>query len=157
MANMIHTKKDDLTSKHVHEHADYEYYEYKVVRRKIGKQCVVSVYEVPPGKAAYPYHWHTCNEEVFYILSGTGILKEPEGERAVAAGDFLYFPAEESGAHKLINTSEKEMLVYIDFDTKNEVDITFYPDSKKIGIWGKNTNLNILFSQEDEKEYYDSE
>ena len=41
----------------------------------------VSIYEVPPGKSAVPYHYHLRNEEVFFILSGTGLLKSPKGSR----------------------------------------------------------------------------
>lgn len=40
------------------------------------------------------------------------------------------------GAHKLTNTSKTENLVYIDFDVIHDLDVTVYPDSNKIGIWG---------------------
>ena len=30
---------------------------------------------VPPGKAAFPLHHHHANEEHFFVLSGTGILR----------------------------------------------------------------------------------
>ena len=53
---------------------------------------MVSVYEIPPMKAAYPYHFHHNNEETFYIISGEGILRTPNGEREVGAGDLLFFP-----------------------------------------------------------------
>src|SRR5690606_31385298 len=102
--------------------------------------CKISLYEIPPQKAAYPYHYHTKNEEAFYILQGSGLLKTPEGERPVAAGDLIFFPANEKGAHKLTNTSETEMLIYLDFDTHNDLDVAFYPDSGKIGVWGQGIN-----------------
>ena len=35
---------------------------------------VVSVYEIPPLKSAYPYHYHHKNEETLYIISGKGVL-----------------------------------------------------------------------------------
>ena len=38
------------------------------------KNTLVSVYEIPPKKAAYPYNFHHNNEETFYIISGEGIL-----------------------------------------------------------------------------------
>ena len=44
------------------------------------------------------------------------------------------------GAHKLTNTSETEPLVYLDFDTKNGINVCFYPDSGKIGVRGKEVN-----------------
>lgn len=126
-----------------------------IVGKEDSEHFDVSIYEVPPGKAAVPYHYHMRNEEVFFILSGTGLLKSPEGERTVTAGDFLYFPSNESGAHKLTNMSETELLVYADFDIKHDPEIAFYPDSNKVGIFGKGTRL--IFPISKQVGYYDGE
>jgi len=53
-----------------------------------GKLCVC-FYTLQPGKANYPYHYHTGAEEVFYIISGHGTLKTPEGEQNVSEGDVV--------------------------------------------------------------------
>ena len=155
MSKIIHTKAVDVAYKHKDEHEGYEYYRRELVPRGFARQCTVSIYEIPPGKAAYPYHYHTQNEESFYIISGRGILKTPSGEKTVTAGDFLFFPADEEGAHKLTNASDKESLVYLDYDTSNDIDVAFYPDSEKIGIWGK--NINQLYKINDQVEYYKDE
>lgn len=76
---------------------------------------VVNVYKIPPLKSAYPYHYHYKNGETFYIISGKGVLKTPNGERTVEAGELLFFPTGEAGTHKLTNCCEAENLVYIDF------------------------------------------
>jgi len=83
------------------------------------------------------YEYHYQSEEVFYIISGTGLLKTPEGEYLVKQGDILAFPAYEKGAHKLTNTSNTENLVYIDFDTYHTLDISFMPESNKKVIYGQ--------------------
>ena len=113
------------------------------------------VYEIPPGKSAYPYHYHLKNEETFFILKGEGLLKTPEGEKTVRPGDFLFFPADESSAHKLTNSSDREMLVYIDFDVVHDLDVAVYPDSGKIGIWGK--EVNRVWRTDDDVDYYEDE
>ena len=59
-------------------------------------QCVAVLYEIPPGKVAYPYHYHTKDEELFYILSGCGTLKTPQGDRVITAGEMLFFPSDYS-------------------------------------------------------------
>lgn len=148
-------KSDKLPCKHKKGHDGYEYYKHEFVKRVNADQCVVSIFKIPPGKSAYPYHFHTKNEEVFYIISGSGILKTPDGEKAVLAGDLLFFPANEKGAHKLTNTSENEMLVYLDFDTASDIDVSFYPDSGKIGVWGK--DINKLFKTDSSVDYYNGE
>ena len=115
----------------------------------------MSVYEVPPQKAAYPYHYHLQDEETFYILSGEGLLKTPEGEKRVSAGDMLFFPAGSEGAHKLTNTSLTEKLVYIDFDVIHDLDAAIYPDSGKIGVWGK--DINRVYPLDANVDYYEGE
>jgi uncharacterized cupin superfamily protein len=129
------------------EHPGYEFRKRVIVGKEDSARFEVSVYEVPPGKAAVPYHYHLQNEEVFLILSGTGLLKSPDGERTVAPGDFLYFPNNEKGAHKLTNISADEPLVYADFDSKHDPEIAFYPDSGKVGIFGKAARLIFPVSQ----------
>ncbi len=155
MKEIIKVKFNDVPAKHRKEQADYEYYKRALVPKGSAQQSAISVYEIPPGKSAYPYHYHTRNEEAFYIISGNGILKTPSGNKDVSAGDFLFFPANENGAHKLTNTSETEMLIYLDFDTHNELDVAFYPDSGKIGIWG--LGINKLFKIDQQVEYYEGE
>lgn len=137
------------------EHPDYEFKKRLIVGKEDSEHFEVAVYEVPPGKAAVPYHYHMRNEEVFYILSGTGLLKSPQGERTVTAGDFLYFPNNEKGAHKVTNVSENEPLIYADFDIRYDPEVSFYPDSGKVGIFGKEKRLIFPVSQN--VDYYEGE
>ena len=118
-------------------------------------RSLVRVYEILPGKSAYPYHYHLKNEETFFILRGEGILRTPEGEQTVRPGDLIFFPAGEAGAHKLTNTSESANLVYLDFDVIHDLDVTIYPDSGKLGIWGMDTNK--IYRMDDDVDYYENE
>ena len=153
MSEFLHQHIDDIPEQHKCEHAGYEYRKRQFLQRGQAK-CMASLYEIPPGKAAYPYHWHTQNEELFYILSGCGTLKTPQGERDVRAGDVLFFPANEHGAHKLRNTGEAP-LVYLDFGTSHEIDVALYPDSGKIGVWGR--GVNQVYKTETRVGYYEGE
>jgi len=153
MDEILHLRPEDAPRKHKSAHPDYEYVRRDLLPRgRAG--CVAAQYEIPPGKAAYPYHYHTQVEEAFYILSGAGTLRTPQGERTVRAGDFLFFPAGEQGAHKLTNTGEAD-LVYLDFDTAHEIDVAFYPDSGKIGVWGM--GVNQVYKTDEQAEYYEGE
>lgn len=153
MSNQIlRLQPQSIPPEHKNDHPDYEYYKRVLIPKGQAEQCAVSLYEIPPGKSAYPYHYHTKNEEVFYILSGHGVLKTLGGDQIVSAGDFLYFPANEDGAHKLTNASETDPLVYLDFDTYNGIDVAVYPDSGKIGIWGK--DINQVYKTDQQVDYY---
>lgn len=151
---VLHSHISDLPGKHTAIHEGYEYTRRRFVRRGEAGETLVSVYEVPPGKAAYPYHYHLKDEETFHILSGEGTLRTPEGEKPVRAGDFLFFPAGPGGAHKLTNTGS-DMLVYIDFDVVHDLDVCIYPDSGKIGVWGK--DVNRVYPTNASVDYYDGE
>lgn len=131
---MKHCNTDELTSSHKNAHPNYEYYKKDFIPRGYADKTMVSIYEIPPGKSAYPYHYHLKNEETFYIIRGEGLLKTPQGDKAVSAGDLIFFPANEAGSHKLTNASPAENLVYIDFDVIHDMDVTVYPDSKKIAV-----------------------
>lgn len=155
MDEVLHIKAAQAPASHKAEHAGYAYVKHELVSKGTARHCAASLYEVPPGKAAYPYHYHTVNEESFYILSGAGEVRTPSGTRRAGAGDFLFFPAGEAGAHKLTNTSETEPLVYLDFDATAGVDVAFYPDSGKIGVFGK--EISQLYKLADQVDYYEGE
>ena len=154
MSGIRHQHINDLPARRRAVHEGYEYVKRTFVPRGTGS-TLVCVYEVPPGKAAYPYHYHLKDEETFFILSGEGVLKTPEGERQVHAGELLYFPAGPEGAHKLTNASATEALTYIDFDVIHDLDVCLYPDSQKIAVWGK--DVNRVYPMDANVDYYEGE
>ena len=111
-----------------------------VIATQDAVQCSIAFVEVDPGNYAFGYHYHEMNEEAFYIVSGQGIVRTPDGEIAVKAGDMITFPTGPKGAHVMRNSSESEKLIFIDFDTHNVPEIVHFPDLKKvmaIGPYGK--------------------
>lgn len=152
MPGILHMRMEDMRVSH-NVHGDYEYVKRTFVGRGQGGS-LLCVYEIPPGKSAYPYHYHLKDEESFHILSGQGTLRTPEGTKAVAAGDFLHFPSGPEGAHKLTNTGT-EPLVYIDFDVIHDLDVCLYPDSGKLAVWGK--DVNRVWPMEASVDYYAGE
>ena len=155
MSGIRHERMETLPVRHKTGGNGYEYERRDFVPRGAARECMVSIYEIPPLKSAYPYHYHCKDEECFYIISGRGTLKTPEGERSVTAGELLFFPADESGAHKLTNCSETEKLVYLDFDVIHDLDAAVYPDSGKIGVWGK--GINRVYRMDENVDYYEGE
>ena len=155
MSDILHIRAEEIPPKHKDEHDGYEYFRRDFVPRGRAGETLVSLYEIPPMKSAYPYHFHHKDEETFYILSGEGLLRTPAGERKVKAGDVLFFPAGPDGAHRLTNTSPTENLVYIDFDVIHDLDVAEYPDSGKIGVWGK--GINKVYLRDENVGYYEGE
>jgi uncharacterized cupin superfamily protein len=101
--------------------------------------CSAAFVEIPVGCHAFGYHFHDTSEEIFYVVSGTGVLRSFYGEKDVKAGDMLCFPTGEKGAHVLRNSSETEPLVFIDFDVKaHKFDIVTSPDTGTVRVSGFN-------------------
>jgi uncharacterized cupin superfamily protein len=89
---------------------------------------------LPPGKRAWPFHSHYSNEEMFFVLEGTGLLRLGDRNEAIRAGDFICAPpGGTETAHQIINDSEGE-LRYLCVSTMNEPDVAEYPDSGKFGV-----------------------
>lgn len=150
------TRKETLKPRIKALHEKFAYTRYTAVTREESGQLTASVYEVPPGKAAYPYHYHTSCAELFYILSGIGELTTPAGKRHVSAGDILYFPPDETGAHKLANLSDHEPLSYLDVDTLAQTDVCFYPDSEKVGVLVAGRE-STFYTEDSRVDYYQGE
>ena len=100
-----------------------------------GERLGCSLYEVPPGKRAWPRHYHLANEEAIFVLEGRGMLRIGEKEVAISAGDYVTLLAGEEGSHQTINTSDAP-LRYLCFSTMVAPDVMVYPDSNKVGIFG---------------------
>ena len=45
--------------------------------------------------------------------------------------------------------------VDMDFDVSHDIDVAFYPDSGKIGVWGK--GINRVYRADGNVDYYDGE
>ncbi|MBI3563280.1 MAG: cupin domain-containing protein [Gammaproteobacteria bacterium] len=89
---------------------------------------------VPPGKCAFPLHNHRVNEEMFFVLQGTGELRIGESVYPVRVGDIIACPAGgKELAHQIVNT-RKDELRYLAVSTKLSPEIVEYPDSGKFGV-----------------------
>ena len=96
-----------------------------------GAKLGYGVTVVPPGKRAWPFHNHHANEEMFFVLAGSGTVRIGSEQYEIRAGDFIAAPAGgQSTAHQIINTSEAE-LRYISVSTMLRPEIVEYPDSNK--------------------------
>lgn len=153
---IIISNMDSIKPKHQHIHQPYEYLKYEITPRNNNNKCYVALYEIPPLKANYPYHYHMNNTEVFYIISGEGVLISPDGETKIKKGDVIVCPPGELGAHKIVNTSETENLTYLDCDTVTDADVAFYPDSDKIGVI-LNGISSTFYDKSDNIDYYKGE
>ena len=62
-----------------------------------------TVYELPPGESAWPYHYELGDEEWLIVLDGGVAVRTPAGEEELGRGDVVCFPEGPEGAHKMVN------------------------------------------------------
>jgi uncharacterized cupin superfamily protein len=98
-----------------------------------GRAIGCSYFEVPPGKTAFPFHFHSAFEEVLFVLEGTGTLRVGKDAVPVRAGDYAGLPPGPDTAHALTNTGSGPLryLALSGAATPMTLDIVSYPDSKK--------------------------
>jgi uncharacterized cupin superfamily protein len=97
---------------------------------RLGAQRIgASVYEAEAGLAIWPYHYHHGIEEWLYVIAGAPVLREPAGERVLAAGDLVCFPSGRLGAHAVTGPGR-----FVIFATGQFVEpyLSVYPDSDKV-------------------------
>jgi uncharacterized cupin superfamily protein len=125
------------------------------VGKKIGAtQLGMSIYELPTGQAICPYHFEWTDEEWLLVLGGEPTVRTPEGERVLAPGDVVCFPAGPDGAHQIRNDGEGLVRVGV-LSTKNEFGIAEYPDSDKVGVWAGDAHYMLRRSAH--LDYWDGE
>jgi mannose-6-phosphate isomerase-like protein (cupin superfamily) len=73
-------------------------------------QCSLAEETLPPGKTVTP-HTHEVLEEIYYILSGVGVMTIGEESREVSAGDAIYIP--KHNRHTLTNTGHEDMKILL--------------------------------------------
>jgi uncharacterized cupin superfamily protein len=131
----------------------------RLSRQAGAERLGLSLWEVPPGQAAYPYHAHLAEEELVVVLSGTPSLRTPDGWRELEQGEVVSFRRGEEGAHQIVNRSG-ETIRFLAFSSNGEPDVVLQPDSGKIGAFERRPDgggLRVWFRREDEAQYYDGE
>jgi uncharacterized cupin superfamily protein len=116
--------------------------------------------EVPPGKTAFPRHFHCVNEEALFVLSGTGTVRIGAESFSVGPGDWVSFLTGPDHPHQII-AGEGEPLRYLGLSTKIPGDVVGYPDSKKIGAMAMGPDskpvLRMLFEESSQVDYWKGE
>lgn len=83
------------------------------------------------GEHYCPYHWHTAEEELFVVVSGTPMVRTPAGTFALRPGDVVAFGTDARGAHRVWNEAAEDVVVLM-VANADPADVCFYPDSQKL-------------------------
>jgi uncharacterized cupin superfamily protein len=141
------------------EHAGFRCRRARLSRQAGSERLGMSLWEVPPGEAAYPYHHHLGEEELVVVLEGRPSLRTPDGWQELQEGDVVAFLRGERGGHQLVNRTH-EAVRFLAFSTSGEPDLVVYPDSNKLGAFERlpaGEGLRAMFRIGDAVDYYEGE
>ncbi|GLQ96098.1 cupin domain-containing protein [Dyella mobilis] len=132
----------------------------RIGARKLGYNLTV----VAPGKRNCPFHSHRVEEEMFFILEGSGQLRYGDKRYPIRAGDVIACPTGgPDTAHQIINTGEVE-LRYLAVSNQSEAEICEYPDSGKYlafapadATGGAPRQVRVIGRPQDSLDYWDGE
>ena len=135
---------------------------FRVRRARLGHQLRterlgLSLWEVPPGEAAYPYHFHLAEEEALVVLDGQPVLRTPDGRRRLARGEVIRFPVGEDGAHQLLNDTG-DTVRFLAISTHGQPDVVLYPDEGKLSAAERRPDgggMKVYFKLGDTVDYWD--
>jgi uncharacterized cupin superfamily protein len=130
-ANVIH--EDELQWIDTVQSASFRSRRKKLSTAAGAQMLGASIYELPPGASAFPYHYHCANEELLYVLEGEGTLRLGDERVPVRAGSFVAMPPGPAHAHRLYNSSAAP-LRYLCVSTMSTPEVCVYPDSHKVGV-----------------------
>ncbi|HKP22099.1 MAG TPA: cupin domain-containing protein [Thermoleophilaceae bacterium] len=131
----------------------------RLSRQAGAERLGLSLWEVPPGQAAYPYHAHLNEEELVVVLEGTPSLRTTDGWRELEQGEVVSFLRGADGAHQIVNRTDRTIR-FLAFSPCGDPDIVLQPDSGKIGAFERRpdgSGMRMWFRTEDDRDYYDGE
>jgi uncharacterized cupin superfamily protein len=142
----------------VREHPGFNCQRARLGRQAGSEKLGLSLWELPPGEAAYPFHFHLAEEEIVIVLEGRPSLRTPAGWREMEEGEVACFLVGEEGAHQIVNRTEGPVRFLA--MSNQQPDIVVRPDSRSLSVVERRPEgggLSQNFSMDDSAGYFDFE
>jgi uncharacterized cupin superfamily protein len=102
------------------------------LRQRLGNvvgldQFGVNLTRLKPGAQSSQRHWHAAEDEFVFIVEGTVVLCENDGETVLKAGDAAGWKAGVANGHCLINRSTQDAVI-LEIGTRAPREQAEYPD-----------------------------
>ena len=126
----------DEMEEHAHLDGDHWGGTYRVLTpslRPQGGRLGVNLTRLPPGRALCPFHHHAHEDEVFYVVSGRGVLRYGDALYDIGPGHCISCPAGTGVAHQIANPYDEDLL-YLAIGDHNPNEVCGYPDTGKVLI-----------------------
>jgi uncharacterized cupin superfamily protein len=89
---------------------------------------------LPPGTTGAPPHVHALEEELFYVLAGSGTLRLGAREHPLTIGDIVARPPATGVPHSIVAGADG--ITYLVYGTREPGDSVYYPTLGKVALRG---------------------
>jgi uncharacterized cupin superfamily protein len=157
MANLFEPEFDTE-----HDRSGFTYRRARLGRQAGAERLGASLYELAPGQAQWPMHYHLANEELLIAIAGRPTLRTPDGERELREGEVVALPIGERGAHQVVNRTEEPARILIVSEMAGP-DIVVRPESGKLSAFGRapgspdDEGAHWVFFERDQVDFWDGE
>lgn len=140
----------------IREHPGFNCRRARLGRQAGSEKLSMSLWDLPAGEAAYPFHFHLAEEELVVLLEGRPSLRTPAGWREMEEGEVVSFLVGEDGAHQIVNRTEEPVRFLA--ISNQQPDIVVRPDSRSLSVVERRPEgggLSHNFSIDDSAGYFD--
>ena len=95
----------------------------------------VDLVRVPPGKWAWPRHYHSLQWEYYIVLSGRGEMVQEKGEPGIPMRPGEHIVQPPGWVHTIANIGDEDLVYYVIADSPED-EHCYYPDSDKYAAAG---------------------
>ena len=92
------------------------------------------------GTAGAPPHVHSLEEELFYVLAGSGTLRLDAAKYRLTAGDIIARPPATGIAHSI--TAGNDGITYLVYGTREPGESVYYPTLGKVRLRGLGVTID---------------
>jgi uncharacterized cupin superfamily protein len=96
---------------------------------------------LPAGVGGAPPHCHALEEELFYVLEGSGTLRLNGDNHPLRAGDVVARPPSTGVAHSLL--AGEGGMTYLVYGTREPADYVHYPETGQVRLRGLGVTLDV--------------
>ena len=113
------------------------------IGQQLGAQRLgYNITAIAPGKRAFPLHNHRENEEMFFVLAGSGEIQIGADRHAIKPGDIIACPpGGPETAHQIVNTGDAE-LRFLAVSTRISPEICDYPHTGSFAVGAQYPDAN---------------
>ena len=116
---------------------------HRVFWRPDDARMGATLYDLAPGAPETRMHMHFGAEEMFFVLSGRPVFRNPQGVEELAGGDFVFCPEGRAGLHTFSNPGDAAARI-LAISAGGFPDVVAYPEHGYAWVATRDPDARLL-------------